>query len=194
MKSGKIARMAVILAIVFVGFAIDTLLRNFFAFQIAVVSLIAVITVALTCTKIEAFVAGVGLGVFSMIRALIMPSIVAAATIENFWTSFANPIVAVLPRAFIGLVVYWAKKGFSKIIKNDIAVYAIASALGVVTNTGLVCVALTLMNLVSTPAFNILGFIYAYFTINCILELAISTVVSPLLAKGIKRGPYFKED
>ena len=193
-KSSQITRMAVISAIVFLGFAIDTLLRNAFAFQIAVVSLIAVLTVVVICPLKEGLVAGIALGVFSMLRAFVMPSAGAALTMENFWISFTNPLIAVLPRALIGLT---AKFTFIKVKKwtnNHTLSVAASSFVGVATNTGCVCIVMLVMKTIFVPNFALWDFIVTFFTINCIIEIAVCTVVVPMLVKGLSRSNYFKGD
>lgn len=193
MKSSKIARYSAICAIVFIGFALDTLLRNVFLFQIAVVSLIAVITVCLTCSLKESIVASLALGIFSMIRAIVMPSVVGALTLDTFWTSFANPLIAVLPRACIGLVVWTVNHALKRSLKKVYVGGFISSILGVVTNTGGVCLVMFVMKLLTAPGFDLWAFILGYFTINFVLELIISATVSPILAKGISKSRYFSD-
>ncbi len=193
MKSGKIARYSAICAIVFIGFALDTLLRNVFLFQIAVVSLIAVITVCLTCTLKESLFAGLSLGVFSMIRAIVMPSVVGALTLDTFWTSFANPLIAVLPRVCIGLVVWSVHHALKKVIHTPFVGGIVSSVAGVVTNTGGVCLIMFIMKTLTAPEFAVWEFILGYFTINFILELVISAVLSPVLAKGLEKSRYFTQ-
>jgi uncharacterized membrane protein len=193
-KSSQITRMAVISAIVFLGFAIDTLLRNAFAFQIAVVSLIAVLTVVVTCPLKEGLVAGIALGVFSMLRAFVMPSAGAALTMENFWISFTNPLIAVLPRALIGLTAKFTFIKVKKWTKNHTLSVACSSFIGVATNTVCVCIVMLVMKTIFVPNFALWDFIVTFFTINCIIEIAVCTVVVPMLVKGLSRSNYFKGD
>lgn len=191
-KSAQITRYAVIAAIVFLGFAIDTLLRNVFAFQIAVVSLIAVLTVSVLCTFKESLIAGIALGVFSMLRAIIMPSAGAALTLANFWISFANPLIAVLPRALVGINARFIFKRLYKLTGKFTLASAVGSAIGVLTNTVCVCIVMLIMKLIFAPGFGLWDFIVAYFTINCILEVVVCTVVVPALGSGLKASAYFK--
>lgn len=193
-KSSQITRYAVIAAIVFLGFAIDTLLRNVFAFQIAVVSLIAVFTVAILCPLKEGFFAGIAFGVFSMIRAIVMPSAAAALTMVDFWVSFQNPIIAVLPRAFIGITARYAFKWVYKLSSKFTLSAAVGGAVGTLTNTLGVCVCMLVMKAVFVPNFGLFDFILTFFTVNCIIEIAVCAVVVPALCSGLKRSAYFKGD
>ena len=191
-KSSQITRLAVISAIVFLGFAIDTLLRNVFAFQIAVVSLIAVLTVVVLCPLKEGIVAGVALGVFSMIRAFVMPSVATALTMENFWISFTNPLIAILTRALIGITAKFTFKWLKKSGFN-IAV-CVASLVGVATNTLLVCLVMLIMKSIFVPDFALWEFIVGFFTVNCIVEVVVCAVVVPILASGLSKSVYFKTE
>lgn len=191
-KSAQITRMAVISAIVFLGFAIDTLLRNVFAFQIAVVSLIAVLTVVVLCPLKEGIVASTALGVFSMIRAFVMPSVATALTMENFWISFTNPLIAILPRTLIAITAKFTYQWLKKVGFN-IAV-CVASIVGVATNTILVCIVMLIMKSIFVPNFALWDFIVTFFTINCIVELLVCAVVVPVLAIGLSSSVYFKSE
>jgi uncharacterized membrane protein len=191
-KSSQITRYAVIAAIVFLGFAIDTLLRNVFAFQIAVVSLIAVLTVAVLRPLKEGVCAGLSLGVFSMLRAFVMPSIGTALTMESFWISFTNPLIAVLPRALIGLTSKYTFTASKRLFKKFVPACVVASIVGVCTNTLCVCIVMLVMKSIFVPGFALWDFIITYFTVNCILELIVCAVVVPLLCSGLSRSTYFK--
>ena len=191
-KSSQITRLAVISAIVFLGFAIDTLLKNVFAFQIAVVSLIAVLTIVVLCPLKEGIVAGVALGVFSMIRAFIMPSVATALTMENFWISFTNPLIAILPRALIAVTAKFTFISIKKLSGNFILSSALSSAVGTLTNTVLVCIVMLIMKAIFVPSFALWDFIVTFFTINCIVEVIVCTVVVPMLAGGLSKSNYFK--
>ena len=193
-KSKQITRLAVISAIVFLGFAIDTLLRNAFAFQIAVVSLISVLTVVVLCPLNEGIVAGVALGVFSMLRAFIMPSAGAALTMESFWISFTNPLIAVLPRALIGLTAKFVFIKLKKLTKNFTLSCAISSFVGVATNTVCVCIVMLIMKTIFVPNFALWDFIVTFFTVNCIIEAVVCSAVVPILTIGLSRSVYFKGD
>ena len=191
-KSSQITRLAVISAIVFLGFAIDTLLRNVFAFQIAVVSLIAVLTVVVLCPLREGVVAGLALGVFSMIRAFVMPSVATALTMENFWISFTNPLIAILPRALIAVTAKFTFLRLKSWSKNFTLSCAVSSAVGTMTNTALVCVVMLIMKAIFVPDFALWEFIVGFFTVNCIVEVVVCTIVVPMLASGLSKSVYFK--
>lgn len=185
-KSSTVTKYALISAIVFMGFAIDTLLKSVFVFQIAVVSLIAVLAISILTTRKEAIVAGLALGIFSLIRAFVMPSVV-----QSFWVSFMNPLIAVLPRVFIGLVARESYRALSKVFKKRVISASVASALGVATNTLGVCLVMLVMKTIFTPDFALWDFIVTFFTVNCLVEIAVCAVVVPMLCVGLSKSEYF---
>ncbi len=191
MKSKKLTRYAVISAIVFAGFALDTIFQNVFPFTPAVVSLIAVMTICLASSLKESVFAGFIFGVFSLLRAVVIPSIAGTLLLANFWTSFMNPLVSVLPRICIGLVAWSVNSLLKKPIKSTYGSGVLASIAGVLTNTLTVCIVLFIMNTLTTPNFDMLGFVYGFFTINFIFEVVITALVAPLIAIGVKRSGYF---
>ncbi|WMJ78548.1 MULTISPECIES: ECF transporter S component [unclassified Sedimentibacter] len=70
-------------------------------------------------------------GFATLIRALTAP----ASPLDYL---FLNPLVAVLPRIFIGVIPYYIFKLFNKIIKNETVSLLAAGVSGALTNTGLV--------------------------------------------------------
>ncbi len=187
-KSSVVTRYALIAAIVFMGFAIDTLLKNVFFFPIAVVSLIAVLAISILRTTKEAFITGLIFGVLSLVRAFVFPSVV-----QSFWVSFMNPLIAIVPRLFIGPVARWVYKCLSKYFKKTVFSASIASALGAVTNTLGVCLMMLLMKTVFTPDFALWELIIDLFTVNCIIEVAVCALVVPMLCMGLERSEYFND-
>jgi uncharacterized membrane protein len=113
---------------------------------------------------------GLIFGVFSLIQAAIAP----AGPID---VAFTNPLVSVLPRAFIGLVayvVYRAVRGGAPDagpVRSSAAVVAAAIA-GSATNTGLVLSALSAMKFIT---WEVAG---AVAVANGIPEAAVGAVVS----------------
>ena len=194
MKSKKLTRYAVISAIVFAGFALDTIFQNVFLFTPAVVSLVAVMTICLASSFKESVFAGLVFGLLSMIRAIVIPSIAGTLLLANFWTSFMNPLVAVFPRICIGIVAWSVNRLLKNRIKSQYACGILSSISGVLTNTVTVCIVLFVMNAITKPNFDMLGFVYGFFTLNFVFELIVTALVAPLIALGIKQSGYFGGD
>jgi uncharacterized membrane protein len=77
-------------------------------------------------------------GLFTLFRALMAP----ASPLDYL---FINPLVAILPRIFIGVIPYYVYVFLKKIIKSSTISLLIAGASGAVTNTCLVIFALYLI-------------------------------------------------
>ena len=189
MKSTKIARLAVIGAIVFVAIALDTVFKTFFAFQPAIVTMLCITTICLLVSLKEGVFACFVFGLLSTVRGLWMGGL------TSFWTSFANPFIAIIPRVLIAFVVKFSRIGFSKFIKNDYLSDCLSSALGVLSNTVFCALMMIFFKAVTGYASDIIEkVIIPFFSINCAIEVAVCAIVTPLLLKGMKRTPYFKED
>lgn len=116
---------------------------------------------------------GVGLifGIFSMIQAAVAPSSPA-----DVW--FTNPILAVLPRLFIGPVAYYVWKLLEKIPVVGLIVSGIAGSL---TNTILVLGVIGLMGLLPWP---VLGGIVIS---NGLLEAGVSAFIVLVVVAAWRR-------
>ncbi|MGN1099086.1 MAG: hypothetical protein ACI4S9_01970 [Christensenellales bacterium] len=181
-RSFKIAKFAMILAIVFVGITIDTLISGIFSIRPAFASLLTVVTVCLLFGFLEAFVAGTFFGVLSLVRAYLFPTLTSPL--------FMYPLVSIVPRIAVGIVIWASLKGFSKIfsrsgkdfVRNRLA-YHIAGGLGAVTNTLLVILAMGVYNVgvLNSVISVITGALFP-------IELAISALVAPIVALGVKRA------
>lgn len=189
MKSNKIARLALIAALVFVAIALDTVFKTVFAFQPAIVSMLIITTLCLVCSLKESLFACFVFGLLSTIRGLWMGGL------TSFWTSFANPFIAIIPRVCIAFVVRYSKLGFSMFIKSDIACNVIASALGVLSNTVFCAIMMILFKAITGYASDIIEkVIIPFFSINCAIEVAVSALITPFIVKGLRRTAYFKEN
>lgn len=189
MKSGKIARLAVIGAIVFVAIALDTVFKTFFAFQPAIVSMLVITTICLLCSLKEGLFACFVFGLLSTVRGIWMGGL------TSFWTSFANPFIAIIPRVLIALVVKFSYIGLARLIKKDYLSYSLSAALGVLSNTVFCAVMMILFKAITGYASDIIEkVIIPFFSINCAIEVAVCAIVTPFFVHGIKRTPYFKED
>lgn len=189
MNSSKIARFAVIGAIVFVAIALDTIFKTFFLFQPAIVSMLVITTICLSCRLKEGVFACLVFGLLSTARGLWMGGL------TSFWTTFANPFIAIIPRVLIAFVVNFSNVCFTRFIKNDYISSCLSSALGVLSNTLFCVVMMILFKAITGNASKIIEeVIIPFFTINCAIEVAVCAFVTPFFVKGIKRSPYFKED
>ena len=188
MKSSKITRLAVISAIVFVALALDTLFKTFFAFQPAIVSMLCITTVCLAFDLKEGLFACFVFGLLSTVRGLWMGGL------TSFWTSFANPFIAIIPRVGIGFVVHYSKKLSSTFISNQILTDGMSSAAGVLSNTIFCAIMMIVFKAITGYASDIIEkVIIPFFSINCAIEIAVCALITPFLTKGIRRFTKVKE-
>ncbi len=87
---------------------------------------VPVIIVSIIEGPLMGLISGCVFGVATLIKAVTTSS----GGLDIF---FINPLVSVLPRAFVGLVPYFVYKGFSKL--NENFAISIGAALGSITNT-----------------------------------------------------------
>ncbi len=202
-RSKQITRLAMIAALVFSGILIDSIITYGLTLpiKIAVATTVVVITISILCTLKEALFAGLVFGILSVIRALIMPSLVQAATINNFWLSFANPFVAIVPRVLIGLNAWLAFRTFksmfgdkeNKFISKTLPC-SLTAFTGVATNTCFVALIMFFFKSISEPNFALWDFIRIYFAGNFLAELTVAMILVPFLANGLSRVSYFKRE
>lgn len=202
-RSKQITRLGMIAALVFLGILIDSLITYGLTLpiKIAVATTVIVITIAILCTWKEALFAGLVFGVLSVIRALIMPSLVTAATISNFWLSFANPFIAVIPRVLIGLNAWLAFRTFKGIFGDKENKFvsktlpcSLTAFIGVATNTCFVAIMMFFFKSITEPGFALWDFIRIYFAGNFLAELIAAMILVPFLANGLSRVSYFKRE
>jgi len=74
-------------------------------------------------------------GTVTLLRALLAPT-------SPLDVLFINPLVAILPRIFIGIVPYYVNIGIKKVFKLESVSLLLAGASGALVNTGLVILAL----------------------------------------------------
>lgn len=118
-------------------------------------------------------------GLITLIRAYVAP-------LSAFDYFFHNPLVAILPRIFIGITPYFAYEEFKKIFKfkgSENVSAAIAGAVGAITNTILVVLALYFVfgdNIIADYGVknSIIAFVVAIAGFNGILEAVIAFIVT----------------
>ena len=176
-KSRQIAYTATFIALIFISLMLDTAIGSLMPIKPAIISLPTVFTFILaTGGIVNAVVGGLSFGILSLARSFLTGSV-----------PFQNPLVSVLPRMILGIATYGVYKLSSKVLrrkerKEEYSV-AIASAIGVVINTATV---LTMMYLTSHSTLeDVFG---AIISINFPIEIVATTILTPILTIGVKRG------
>lgn len=128
-KTGKLTFMGVMLALTIVFVAL-TAIPTASASMALLIFLPTIITSIIQGPKSGAAMGALA-GLATLIRALLAP----ASPLDYL---FLNPLVAILPRIFIGVVPYYVFKLFKNLIKSKTIALLIAGVSGAITNTALV--------------------------------------------------------
>lgn len=135
-KTGKLTFLGVMLALTIV-FVAMTAIPTTSASMALLIFLPTIITSIIHGPKSGA-VMGFMAGLATLLRALLAP----ASPLDYL---FLNPLVAILPRIFIGIVPYYVFKILNKFIKSKTISLLAAGISGALTNTGLVILMLYLI-------------------------------------------------
>ncbi|HBV68751.1 MAG TPA: hypothetical protein DEF04_11655 [Clostridiales bacterium] len=128
-KTGKLTFMGVMLALTIV-FVAMTVIPTTSASMALLIFLPTIVTSVIQGPKSGA-VMGALAGFITLLRALLAP----ASPLDYL---FLNPLIAILPRIFVGVVPYYVFKLFNSLIKTKTVALLIAGVSGALTNTGLV--------------------------------------------------------
>ncbi|MBO5925444.1 MAG: hypothetical protein IKD20_04560 [Clostridia bacterium] len=193
-RTQGLVRYAMIAAVVLVGILIDTIISASLPVATAIASILTVSAICQIFSLRESIFAGFCFGLYSMIRAIIKPNLLQTLASAEFWTSFINPIVSVLPRVLMGIVIYLVFKAFDKIfsrsdkpIINKYLASALATTSGTITNTVLVLSMMALMKFITQGLLE-LNIIVTLFSFNFIIELVVAIIGVPLLTWGLRRA------
>ncbi len=132
-KAHFVAFMGVMFALIFVLFLLEGAVLSGLGMTACILSLPVAIALSIYDDWKKSFVGGTLLGLASCIFCLIFASL---------FIFYANPLISVLPRCFIGITAYWTYFGLSKLFKKAKSVFvresipaAIAGVVGSLTNT-----------------------------------------------------------
>lgn len=143
-KAHFVAFIGVMFALIFVLFLLEGAISLFAGSTPCILSLPVAISLSIYEDWKKSFIGGTLLGLSSCLFSLIFASI---------FLPYANPLIAVLPRVFIGITAYWTYFGLSRLFRKAKSKYvremlpaAIAGAVGTVTNTALYMFSLYIWN------------------------------------------------
>jgi len=128
-KTGKLTFMGVMLALTIV-FVAMTVIPTTSASMALLIFLPTIVTSVIQGPKSGAAMGALG-AFITLLRALLAP----ASPLDYL---FLNPLVAILPRIFVGVVPYYIFKLFNSLIKTKTVALLIAGVSGALTNTVLV--------------------------------------------------------
>lgn len=141
-KAHFIAFVGVMFALIFVLFLLEGTLLSGVGMTACILSLPVAIALSIYDDWRKSFIGGTLLGLSSCIFCLIFASL---------FIFYANPLICVLPRFFIGITAYWTYFGLSKLFKKfknkfvrEILPAAVAGIVGSLTNTVLYLLAVNI--------------------------------------------------
>lgn len=182
-KSLFIAVNAVLIALALVFMAIPISIGPV---SLAVLMLIPVIIASQTLGLKSAILNSAALGLMSCLFSLLFP-------VSPLAVLFRNPLVSVLPRLFIGPVIYWVYKGVDKALKNRKGGEYIASVVGtvsgVMTNTFLVVFMLWALYFDKEIGGTVISteFLTGLLALNFVIEITVCAVIAPPIVAAVKK-------
>ena len=143
-KAHFVAFVGVMFALIFVLFLLEGSISLFAGSTPCILSIPVAISLSIYDDWKKSFIGGTLLGLSSCLFSLIFASI---------FLPYANPLIAVLPRVFIGITAYWTYFVLSRLFRKAKSKYvrevlpaAIAGAVGTITNTVLYMASLYIWN------------------------------------------------
>lgn len=181
-KAHFVAFVGVMFALIFVLFLLEGAVLSPLGMTACILSLPVSIALSIYDDWKKSFVGGTLLGVCSCIFCLIFSAFI----------KYANPLVSILPRFFIGVTAYWTYFGLSKLFKKvknlfvrEILPATVAGIVGSLTNTVLYLLAVAICDGRAADALTaIMG---VAVTIYFPIELVACAVLVPVYVKVLKK-------
>ena len=182
-KAHFIAFVGVMFALIFVLFLLEGALSLVLGTTPCFLSLPVAIALSIYDDWKKSFIGGTLLGLASCLFCLIFASL---------FIVYANPLISVLPRFFIGVTSYWTYFGLSKLFKRAKSVFvresipaAIAGIIGSLTNTVLYLLAINIWSGNFMGAFT--AIISVAVTIFFPIELVACLILVPTYVAVLKK-------
>ena len=182
-KSMFIAVNAVLIALAIVFMAIPISIGPV---SLAVLMLIPVIIASQTLGFKSALLNSAALGLMSCLFSLLFP-------VSPLAVLFRNPLVSVLPRLFIGPVIYWVYEGLKKLLKNkkgkEYFASVISTVSGVITNTFLVVFMLWALYFDKEVGGTVISteFLTGLLALNFVIEIIVCAIIAPPIVAAVKK-------
>lgn len=182
-KAHFVAFIGVMFALIFVLFLLEGAVLSGLGMTACILSLPVAIALSIYDDWKKSFVGGTILGFVSCLFCLVFASM---------FIFYANPLISVLPRMFIGVTSYWTYFGLSKLFKKSKSVFvrasipaAIAGVVGSLTNTVLYLLAVNIW------AGDVMGSLTAIMNVAVSIyfpiELAACLVLVPIYVAVLKK-------
>lgn len=186
-KAHFTAFVGVMFALIFVLFLLEGAISLVAGTTPCILSLPVAISLSVYDDVKKSYIGGTLLGLSSCLFSLIFSSM---------FLPYANPLISVLPRMFIGITAYWTYYGLSQLFKfskkryvREILPVALAGAVGAITNTVLYMLSLyvwqgwlnSLYGSELTTAVGILTLVYF------LIEVVASFILVPVYVSVLKK-------
>lgn len=190
-KAHFVAFIGVMFALIFVLFLLEGALLSGLGMTACILSLPVAIALSIYDDWKKSFVGGTVLGASSCLFCLIFASA---------FIYYANPLISVLPRVFIGITAYWTYFGISKLFKRvknkyvrEMLPAAFAGVIGSLTNTVLYLLAVNIWGGNVMGAFS--QFISIAVTVYFPIELMACFILVPVYVLVLKKisHKYFEK-
>ena len=182
-KAHFVAFVGVMFALIFVLFLLEGAVLSGLGMTACILSLPVAIALSVYDDWKKSFIGGTLLGLCSCVFCLIFASA---------FIFYANPLISVLPRFFIGVTAYWTYFGVSKLVKNVKNKYvreslpaAVAGVVGSITNTVLYLLAVNIW--AGTFDKTLSAILSVAVTIYFPIELVACIILVPLYVAALKK-------
>ena len=181
-KAHFVAFVGVMFALIFVLFLLEGAVLSGLGMTACILSLPVAIALSVYDNWKKSFIGGTLLGLCSCVFCLIFASA---------FIFYANPLISVLPRFFIGVTAYWTYFGVSKLVKNVKNKYvreslpaAVAGVVGSITNTVLYLLAVNIWTGTFDKTLSVI--LSVAVTIYFPIELVACIILVPLYVAALK--------
>ena len=192
-KAHFVAFIGVMFALIFVLFLLEGTLLAGVGMTACISSLPVSIALSIYDKRKKSFIGGTLLGACSCIFCLIFASA---------FIFYANPLICILPRFFIGITAYWSYRGLSALFKKvknkyvrEMLPAAIAGVAGSLTNTVLYLLAVNIWTGNGAGAFTqiLTVAVSIYFPIELVACFILVPIYVSVLRKIIVKKPLLEE-
>lgn len=182
-KTKFIATNAILIALTIVFMAIPITVGPI---RLAVLMLVPIVVASQALGFKSSLVSSAALGIMSCVFSLMFSA-------DPLSILFRNPLVSILPRLFIGPVMYGVYTGFVKLMKNKKGSKVIASFFGtmagVITNTVLVVAMMWALYYNREISGTVISkeFLSGLLALNFVIEITVCSIISPPIVIAVQK-------
>lgn len=191
-KAHFVAFVGVMFALIFVLFLLEGAISMFLGTTPCILSLPVAVALCVYGDWKKSFIGGTLLGACSCIFCVIF---------AGGFLPYANPMISILPRVFIGVTAYWTGFALTKLFKNSKSRYlkgvfpkAVAGAVGAITNTVLYLLSVYIWrgwlgDMLGSQVVTAISFLTVGY---CIIETVACFILVPVYVKVMQKAGGIK--